>query len=161
MHYTQFFRTLRESKGLTHDGLARMAGCHRNTVINVEKGRPVKFKTIAELMGKMGYPLESAETKSIALLWTESVSGIDLTSEQTVAETRGKIAHYRAQEEDAAQQLAETVLARRLALKQLQTLLFAARHPEALTLLENIQELLSSPRTAPEPDLQLKVAGHG
>ena len=74
MHYTQLFRTLRESRGLSHEGLAKKAACHRNTVINVESGRPVKFKTVADLMAMMGYDRNSAELKSIALLWLESVS---------------------------------------------------------------------------------------
>src|SRR3990172_7249498 len=56
MHYTQLFRQLREARELSIDALAGRAKCHRNTVINVEKGRGVKFDTLADLMAKMGYP---------------------------------------------------------------------------------------------------------
>lgn len=151
MHYTQLFRNLRETKGLTHEGLARKAACHRNTVINVESGRPVKFKTIAELMAVMGYGPESAELKSIALLWLESISGVNLTSEQSTEEARRKIARYRATEQEAAQMLAQTAVAEHLSVDQIRSLLFAAGHPEVIAILENVRDLVggSTPRTSP------------
>ena len=160
MHYTQLFRTLRETKGLTHEGLARKAACHRNTVINVESGRPVKFKTIAELMSVMGYGQESAELKSIALLWLESVSGVNLTSEQSTEEARRKIARYRATEQEAAQMLASTVIAEHLSVDQIRALLFASGRPEIITILENIRNLVGvpSPHTSEEMEPQLEVA---
>jgi DNA-binding XRE family transcriptional regulator len=165
MHYTQLFRTLRETKGLTHEGLARKAACHRNTVINVESGRPVKFKTIAELMSVMGYGQESAELKSIALLWLESVSGVNLTSEQSTEEARRKIARYRATEQEAAQMLAETVIAEHLSVDQIRALLFASGRPEVITILESIRELVGVPephksaaRSAEEMEPHLEVA---
>lgn len=165
MHYTQLFRTLRETKGLTHEGLARKAACHRNTVINVESGRPVKFKTIAELMSVMGYGPDSAELKSIALLWLESISGVNLTSEQSTEEARRKIARYRATEQEASQLLAQTVIAQHLSVDQIHALLFASGRPEVITILENIRELLgehtpkaSAARSSEEMEPQLEVA---
>lgn len=161
MHYTQLFRNLREIKGLTHEGLARKAACHRNTVINVESGRPVKFKTIAELMSVMGYGQESAELKSIALLWLESVSGVNLTSEQSTEEARKKIARYRATEQEAAQLLADTVIAAHLTVDQIRALLFASGRPEIITILENIRDLVGTrtqSRANEEMEQQLEVA---
>jgi transcriptional regulator with XRE-family HTH domain len=145
MHYTQLFRTLRESKGLSHEGLARKAACHRNTVINVEGGRPVKFKTIAELMAVLGYGSDSTELKSIALLWLESISGVNLTSEQSATAARESITRYRAAEQDAAQLLADTAIAKHLSVDQIQALLFATNRPEIINILENIRDLVGEP----------------
>ncbi|PTY08489.1 hypothetical protein DB347_02590 [Opitutaceae bacterium EW11] len=160
MNYTQLFRNLRETKGLTHDGLARLVGCHRNTVINVESGRPVKFKTIAELMEKMGFDPESPEMKSIALLWLESISGINLTHDRSTAEARSKIAKFRATEKEAAQVLADAVVAEHLTVDQIQTLVFAASRSEVITVLEGIRELVreTPPPPASEDVPPLEVA---
>ncbi|HEU5077750.1 MAG TPA: helix-turn-helix transcriptional regulator [Opitutaceae bacterium] len=157
MNYTQLFRTLREAKGLTHDGLARLVGCHRNTVINVESGRPVKFRTVAELMEKMGYDAESSEMKSIALLWLESISGINLTLDRSTAEARKKIAKYRATEKEAAQMLADAVVAEHLSVDQIKTLLFASSRPDVITILEGIRDLVRQdvPESEDVPTLQV------
>ncbi|MFT3782958.1 MAG: helix-turn-helix transcriptional regulator [Nibricoccus sp.] len=158
MHYTQLFRALREARGLTHEGLARKATCHRNTVINVESGRPVKFKTIAELMSVMGYGHDSAELKSIALLWLESVSGVNLTSEQSTDEARRKIDRYRATEQEAAQLLADSVIAEHLSVDQIRTLLFASGRPEIIAILDNIRDLVGQPVDEDRPAPELEVA---
>lgn len=158
MHYTQLFRTLRETKGLTHDCLARKATCHRNTVINVESGRPVKFKTIADLMAVMGFSPESPELKSIALLWLESVSGVNLTSEQSTAEARLKIARYRATEQEAAQMLADSIVADHLSIDQIHTLLFASGRPEIISILGNIRDLVGTPTPTRNEESLLEVA---
>ena len=157
MNYTQLFRTLREAKGLTHDGLARLVGCHRNTVINVESGRPVKFRTVAELMEKMGYDAESSEMKSIALLWLESISGINLTLDRSTAEARKKIAKYRATEKEAAQMLADAVVAEHLSVEQIKTLLFASSRQDVITILEGIRDLVRPevPESEDVPTLQV------
>jgi len=156
MHYTQLFRTLRETKGLSHEGLARKADCHRNTVINVEGGRPVKFKTIAELMEVLGYGHDSIELKSIALLWIEAISGVNLSSENEAASARRSIATYRATGQEAAQLLADTVIAEHLSIDQIHALLFAAGRPEIISILENIRSLLDSPKVENDDDtLQL------
>lgn len=141
MNYTLLFKNLRESKNLTHDALAKLAGCHRNTVINVESGRPVKFKTIAELMEKMGYNLHSPETKSMALLWLEGISGINLTQEQSATEAHERIAQYRATEKEAVELLSETIMREHLNVRQIHALYYAARNPEIVSILENIHKL--------------------
>jgi DNA-binding XRE family transcriptional regulator len=158
MHYTQLFRTLRETKGLSHESLAKKAACHRNTVINVEGGRPVKFKTIAELMAVMGYDSNSTELKSIALLWLESISGVNLTTEHSAADARRSIAHYRATEQEAAQLLADTVIAEHLSVDQIHTLLFASGRPEIITILESIRSLVGQPKSSDEEEPALQVA---
>ncbi len=149
MNYTQLFRTLREAKGLTHDGLAREAGCHRNTVINVESGRPVKFKTIAELMQKMGHGSDSPELKTIALLWLESISGVNLTQEESTKEARDRIATFRASEKETAQLLSDAAVSHNLSSEQIRTLLFACARPEVITILEGMRQLVTAAETAP------------
>lgn len=155
MHYAAQFRRLREEKGLTHEALARLARCHRNTVINVEAGRPVRFETLARLMTRMGYATESAEMASLALLWLESVSGIDLADPATLGGARQKAAAYTRSSRQAAAQLADTVHKAGLNDRQIRILEFAARTPEVLRIIESIRDLL------PAGDVeapQLKVA---
>src|SRR5882672_5081871 len=109
MQYAQLFRKLREQKGLSHEALAKLARCHRNTILNVEGGRNVKFKTIAGLMGKMGYASDSPEMASLALLWLEAVSGLDLADPSTLGPARQKLAVYERTASLAAQHLATTI----------------------------------------------------
>jgi len=157
MHYTQLFRSLREAKGLTLEGLAELAGCHRNTVTNVESGRPVKFKTMADLMGKMGYTPESSETKSIALLWLEAVSGIPFSQPRTKAAARKAVSGYRKSLQDSARQLEAEIVSRGLPARQVDLLIYAIRHPEMLAILENVRDLVATLHAAPDIPA-LKVA---
>lgn len=155
MQYAQLFRRLREQKGLSHDALAKLARCHRNTVLNVESGRPVKFKTVARLMSKMGHPSDSPEMATLALLWLESVSGVNLAEPSTLGPARQKLAAYDRALGQAARQLLDAVRHAKLDERRIRLLAFAARRPEMLAILESIQDLLEAPGTrAPE----LKVA---
>jgi len=159
MHYTQMFRTLREAKGLTLEVLAELAHCHRNTVINVESGRPVKFKTIADLMGKMGYAPLSNELKSLALLWLEATSGIPFSRNNTEISARKTITAYRSTARQAARLLETEAIRANLTVEQINLLVFALRHPETLAILENIRDLVTvvaHEQVADGP--QLKVA---
>jgi len=153
MHYTRLFRNLREAKGLTLEALARKARRHRNTVINVESGRPVKFKTIAELMVKMGYAAGSPEMKSVALLWLEAVSSIPFSQPETEAAARRTIAGYRAATRPAVRQLDEAIARAGLDPAQIDLLAFAVRHPGVLAMLENLRRLAA--------DLAEEQAGDG
>jgi hypothetical protein len=104
----------------------------------------------------MGYGQDSTELKSIALLWLESVSGVNLTSEQSTEDARNKIARYRATEQEAAQMLANTVIASHLSVDQIHTLLFASGRPEIISVLENIRDLVGTPKPqADEPLLEV------
>jgi transcriptional regulator with XRE-family HTH domain len=141
MHYTQLFRKLREAKGLTLEALAKLARRHRNTVINVESGRPVKFKTIAELMMKMGYGAKSPELKAVALLWLEAVSGIPFSQPEIEAGARKAVSGYQASARQAARQLDEAVTRASLDVGQIELLGFAARNPGVLAILQNIRAL--------------------
>ena len=155
MDYTQLFRSLREAKGLTLEGLAELAGCHRNTVTNVESGRPVKFKTIAELMDKMGYTAQSTELKSVALLWLEAVSGVPFSQPRTEATAVKAVSSYRRSLRDAAKQLESEIVRRSLPTRQIDLLLYAVRHPEMLAILENVRDLVATLNTASDaPVLQ-------
>lgn len=144
MHYTQLFRSLREARGLTLESLAELAGCHRNTITNLESGRPVKFKTIAELMGKMGYTDRSDEMKSIGLLWLESVSGIPFSQPRIEAGARKTVAGYRRSLRDSARRLEAEVLKSGLTPARIDLLIFALRHPEMLSILENVRDLMAT-----------------
>lgn len=144
MHYTQLFRSLRESRGLTAEGLAELAGCHRNTVTNVESGRPVKFKTIAELMAKMGYSEESAELRSLGLLWLESVSGIPFSQPRTEKAAVNAVSAYRRSLKDSARRLEQEALKSGLPAARVDLLIFALRHPEMLSILENVRDLMAT-----------------
>ena len=157
MHYTQLFRQLRETRHLSHEALARRARCHRNTVLNVESGRPVKFGTLAGLMGKMGYAPESDEMRTLALLWLEAVSGTSFSQPGILAAARKQAAVYGRGAQLAARQLAEAVLAAGLTTDQIRLLVFAARQPEVLTIVEAVRDLVES--TAGDDSVpQLKVA---
>ncbi|MDD2763038.1 MAG: helix-turn-helix transcriptional regulator [Opitutaceae bacterium] len=157
MHYTQLFRQLREGRGFSYEALARRARCHRNTVINVERGRPVKFNTLADLMEKMGYSLESAEMRTLALLWLEAVSGMPFSKPEVAAAARKQATVYGRGAQQGAAQLAEAVMAADLTADQIRLLVFAARQPEVLAIIEAVRDLVES---APDRDSapQLKVA---
>lgn len=155
MQYTQLFRKLREQKGLSHEALAKLARCHRNTVVNVENGRQVKFKTLAGLMGKMGYPTDSPEMASLALLWLESVSGVDLADPASLGPVRQKLAAYDRSTTQATQHLMEAIRRARLSEKDVRLLTFAARRPEVLAIIDSVQDLLANPLMSAA---ELKVA---
>lgn len=155
MRYTELFRRLREEKDLSHEALARLARCHRNTVLNVERGRLVKFKTLARLMGKMGYPSDSPEMASLALLWLESVSGLDLAEPASLAPVRQKLAVYQRTTKQTAQQLSDTVRQAGLTDKQIRLLIFAARRPEVLAILDSINDLLQAGGESPAVELRV------
>ena len=155
MQYAQLFRKLREQKGLSHEALAKLARCHRNTVLNVEGGRQVKFKTVARLMGKMGYPSNSSEMASLALLWLEAVSGIDLADPSTLGPARQKLATYERTAGQAAQHLADIIRRTRLSERHIHLLTFAAQRPEMLAIIESVQDLLQSAGNAGHSELKV------
>lgn len=161
MHYTQLFRSLREAKGLTLEGLADLAGCHRNTVTNVESGRPVKFKTIAELMGKMGYSEQSSEMKSLALLWLESVSGIPFSQSRTTASAVKAVSSYRQSLRDSARRLEAEVVKSGLSPARVDLLVYALRHPEVLSIIEQVRDLIATSRADPSDFGTLQAAEDG
>lgn len=156
--YTQLFRKLRESRGLTLEQLAELARVHRNTVVNIESGRPVKFKTIAQLMRKMGYAAESTELRSIALLWLESVSGIPFSRAEAEGTARQAIAGYRAPLRQAARELEAAVTAASLSPQAIGLLIFAAQTPEVLSILEQVRALTQGAALAGGTGLELKAA---
>lgn len=155
MQYAQLFRRLREQKGLSHETLAKLARCHRNTILNVESGRQVKFKTIARLMAKMGYPSDSSEMASLALLWLESVSGVNLADPATLGPVRQKLAAYDRTLGQATRHLVDAVRQTRLDERKIRLLTFAAQRPELLAIIESIQDLLHATAAG---IVELKVA---
>jgi len=153
MHYTELFRSLREARGLTLDQLAKQARRHRNTVVNVESGRPVKFKTIAGLMVRMGYGKQSGEMLSIGLLWLEAVSGIAFSQPKTQRRAQEAVARYRAPARAAALELEHVLGSGALNAEQIGLLLFAARRPEVLSIIASVRALavdFSQQRDDPE-----------
>lgn len=157
MHYTQLFRTLREAKGLTLDELARLSRRHRNTVVNVESGRPVRLKTIAELMDKMGYAASSPEMRSMALLWLEAISGLPFSQNETERAARKAITTYRSGARQAAKRLDEAIVHAGLTEEQISLLVFAARNREVLSIVDDIRDLVTD-FAAKSATPQLKVA---
>lgn len=146
MDYTQFFRRLRETKNLTLEELASLARVHRNTVVNIESGRPVKFKTIAALMRKMGFSDNSPEMKSIALLWLEAVSGISLSRSGQETAARKTIASLRAGSRHAARSLDQAIADENLTASQIELLTFAARNPSVLSIIETVRDFAAGSR---------------
>ena len=140
MGYSEQFRAFREARGLSREALARRARCHRNTVINVESGRPVKFGTIVMLMESMNFSVDSPETKLLALLWLESVTGIRVSSAEA---QRGAAAAEGARTSSRpVAQLQAEVSRRRLGRDDIELLTFAARHRKVLAALKAIRDLL-------------------
>ena len=140
MGYPEQFKTFREARGIAREQLAKRARCHRNTVINVESGRPVKFGTIVMLMDTMGYPADSSETKRLALLWLESVTGIRISPTESLSAT-GPAEPARSLPRTSTQLQAE-VTRRRLGLEDIELLTFAARHRKVLLALKAIRDLV-------------------
>ena len=155
MHYTKLFKRLREDKGLSLEQLARLAGTHRNTVVNVESGRSVKFKTIVQLMLKMGYAAGSAEMRSVALLWLESLSGIPFQQTETEVSARKAIATYGSSSRQAGKRLHEAINRADLAADQIELLVYAAQNEPVLNIINGVRELVLS-KSDETP--QLKVA---
>ncbi len=148
MQHARFFRKLREQRGLTLDALAALARRHRNTIINLENGRPVKFPTIALLMEKMGYTADSPEMAGMALLWVESISGVALSSSEKLRQTRRKISDYRRDPQRQTARLMETIRRSALGEREIRLLDFAAGEPAAMRILSAVHEL----RQAAESD---------
>ena len=157
MHYTQLFRQLRVACDLSHEALAERAGCHRNTVINVERGRRVKIDTLARLMEKMGYASDSAEFQALALLWLEAGTGIPFSRSETVAGARRHIATLRRETEQSSRKLATAVADAGLTTDQIHLLVYAARQPEMLAIIGAVQKLVETGAGA-EVMPQLQVA---
>ena len=156
MHYTQLFRQLRVARGLSHETLAGRAGCHRNTVINVERGRRVKIGTLADLMEKMGYGTDSAEFQALALLWLEAACGVPFSRPETVATARRQVGSYRREAEQNFRKLAAAVVEAGLTADQIRVLVYAAQQPEMLAIVGAMQKFVESvARAESRPQLQV------
>jgi DNA-binding XRE family transcriptional regulator len=142
MKYNQLFRNLREARELTHDAVAREAHCHRNTVINVEIGRPVKFTTITKLMEAMGYAENSEELKTMALLWAEDQIGISFSQEKAVGKIQTFVERAGAGRNQAVQQLISSLMENSLTEEEVQTLIFAANNSEFLEAISAFRRLV-------------------
>lgn len=133
MKYTELFKRTREAKGLTHENLARAAGCHRNTVINVETGRPVKFKTIGKMMTAM--KASKSDMATIALLWVESTSGLEIVGN---AKAMHNVTELKKPEELALANLRES--AKKLTRDDIELLAWAADNCGALQMLKGLKD---------------------
>jgi hypothetical protein len=149
MHYTQLFRKFREDKKLTLDQLARISRKHRNTIVNVESGRPIRFETVRDLMLKMGYPANSQEMRSIGLLWLEAASGISFSQANVESAALKAIATYGSSARHAARRLHDAVNRSALSPASIELLTFAASEPKAMHILELVRDLtLATPGSA-------------
>jgi transcriptional regulator with XRE-family HTH domain len=140
MGYPEQFQAYREGRGLTREQLATRAECHRNTVINVESGRPVRFATVIHLMQHLGYTKESPEVRVLALAWLESVTGVRIDEP----------AKRRA--DDQPSRISDASGQRRagLARADAELLAFAARNRKVLNALRAIRDLVDEP-VGPRP----------
>ena len=143
MDYREYFRSLRKAGGFTHETLAAKAGCHRNTVLNVERRRPVKFRTIGELMSAMGYGRDSEEVRRMALLWLEAVSGIALTYSEVQAKADDLRLEYSQDVQGASEELMDAITQSELSRERIRLLTFAARHPGAIDAIGHVRDLLT------------------
>jgi len=144
MHYTQLFRQLRVARKLSLEALAQRAGCHRNTVINVEQGRPVKIGTLARLMDRMEYAADSPEFHALALLWLEAASGISFSRPETAAAARRQIASFRRATEQDSRKLAATVVEAGLTTDQIRALVYVARRPAVLDIIVRLEKVIEA-----------------
>jgi len=133
MGYSEQFRDYRERRGFTREQLAARAACHRNTVINVESGRPVRFATIVGLMQHLGYPKDSPEVKRLAHLWLEAVAGVRLGDENAIPSSR---------EATKPNAIAAELSGQRLSRGEVELLTFAARNRKVLNALRAIRDLV-------------------
>lgn len=134
MGYPEQFKHHREACGLTREQLADKANCHRNTVINIETGRPVKFGTMMQLMEHMGFRTDSSEVRFLALLWLEAATGIQVSPAQAE--------NLQAEAASGAHQLQHEISRRRLSHDDVDLLSFAARNRKVLNALRAIRELV-------------------
>lgn len=140
MGYPEQFKAYREARGLSREQLSKRAACHRNTVINLESGRPVKFGTITQLMEKMGYPADSDETKQLAILWLEAVTGVQVSRAE--AQRLGGAIDRAARQRSGLPALEAELSRRRLGREDIDLLRFAASHRKVLNALKAIRELV-------------------
>jgi transcriptional regulator with XRE-family HTH domain len=140
MEYTRQFRQLREAKHISREQLASLARCHRNTVINVETGRPVKFSTIAGLLVKMGYGKDSPEMRGMALLWLEGVSGLKFSAADAQKTAEQLRSVYSRNVRASQGELLAVIQNSHLSREQIKLLAFAARHAEVLEILRAVHD---------------------
>ncbi|WP_438480949.1 helix-turn-helix domain-containing protein [Oleiharenicola lentus] len=143
MQHARLFRQLREQRGLTLDALATLARRHRNTIINLENGRPVKFPTIARLMEKMGHPANSPEMAHMALLWVESISGLDLSMPDKGDEAPALATYQRSTQKSVAG-LTKAIRRAGLDEREIRLLEFAASRPAVLGIIDSVLTLLQN-----------------
>lgn len=158
MDHTRRFRELREERGLTREQLASLAGCHRNTVINIETGRPVRFRTIADLLQRMGYAEGSEEMKQLALLWLAGTTGVRLTPGDAQKTAERLRSTYRRSVRASQEDLNQVIESEGLSRENIDLLKFAARHPEVRSVLRTIRDLVAHAAAAPPDAPELKVA---
>lgn len=157
MDYPRFFRALREAQELSREQLADRTGCHRNTITNIETGRPVKFATIAEVMLEMGFGPNSLELKQIALLWTEKATGVVLTAEEAGKTADRMRMRYRRTVKEAREGLDAEIDDASLTREDIRLLVFATRHPEARAILRSVADLMDGASDL-TTEFDLKVA---
>lgn len=133
MGYPEQFQFFREARGLTREQLAARADCHRNTVINLESGRPVKFATIKHLMMRMGFAADSDEVRLLALLWLESVTGFPITADEA--------SRLQGMRQSDFEDLHAELSRRRLGREDVELLTFAAGNRKVLSALRAIRDL--------------------
>ena len=131
MTYTELFCQWRQQSGLSQDELARKAGCHRNTVINLEDGCVLRFNTLTNLVRAMGRTEQ--EIHVIAMLWFEDMTGLSLAHAGPAFREYEKVSGPR-------KRLLETLnkSARKMTLTELKAITHASQRKEVLMILRSI-----------------------
>lgn len=138
MHYTSYFKTLREETDLTMDGLARKAGLHRNTIINIETGRSVKFQTIAKVLDVMGIKAGTVKYRIMAVLWASDVCKVDLSAANKDKALTKEMGRISSDEAKALSELGEAISNSDLSAPQIKALARVAKKQETLSAIMQI-----------------------
>jgi DNA-binding XRE family transcriptional regulator len=142
MKYSTLFKRYRLEKKLSQGAAARKAGVNRSTVVNLESGRPVRFETVAQIMAAMGYGKESAEIKLLVLLWTEKATGVSFTSAEAASLVHDARRVHGKEVAAAVSCLQNEIEANHLSTREVDLLIFAARHACVIDSLEAISRLV-------------------
>lgn len=137
MTFPEYFRQLREESGQSYDSLANLAGIHRNTIINLEQNRSVKFKTVALLLQIMGHDENSEVTRRAALLWLEGVSGIHFSLKEVIREKKKMDRDYRKSKKSSIDILTTSISEKNLSEAEVGFLLATVENEELMNILKS------------------------
>lgn len=134
---------LRELRGdLRQDEVAAKAGLSRATIVNAENEQErLRFSTVAQIVRALGHRDDSSAMRDIALLWLQSVSGIQFGVEEASDAIKHLLTREKFRNAELLDQLSNTIATHGLSPKQIALLTWAASRAPALELLEHARQL--------------------